>query len=155
MKNKKVSKNVFENIIIAVCIMIYFIIINALYYNIQKNVLLIVLKVLSMVVLTFSIIIMEYAYRKDSGKRAINAIEILVIAAYTLSIAHIVEAQKLSFVNYILASSYIFSIYFLFKAICVYTKEQKEHLNSYSDIKEIVTNEPTKKIATKKSEDNN
>ena len=69
----------------------------------------------------------------------------------TLSIAHVVEAQKLDFDTYILVSSYIFSIYYLFKAIFVYTKERKEYLKSLSDIKEIVSNEPIKKEATKRT----
>ena len=96
-------------------------------------------------------VLMEIAYRKDNGRIAINSIEVLVLASHTLSIAHIVEAHRFSFANYILVSSYIFSIYYLFKAIFVYTKEKKEYLDSLSDIKEIVANNPTKKEATKKN----
>ena len=79
------------------------------------------------------------------------SIEILVLASHTLSTAYIVKAQNLDLANYILVSSYIFSIYYLLKAIFIYTKERKEYLNSLSDIKEIVENTPTKKEATKKS----
>lgn len=150
MENKKVSKNVYENLLIAICIMIYFIAINFSYYKLEKNNLLLILKVLSMLILTGGIILLEIAYRRDSGKRAINAIEILILAAHTLSIAHIVELQKFEFANYILVSSYMFSIYYLLKAIIVYTKEKREYLKGLSDIKEIVTNEPIKKVAKKR-----
>ena len=132
--------------------MTYFIIINFLYYKLSKSAVLLVLKILSMVVLTICIIILEYAFRKDSGKRAISAIEVLVVAGHTLSIAHVVQSNKFEFANYILVSSYIFSIYYLFKAIFIYTKEKRKYLNSLSDIKEIVSNEPLKKAATKKGE---
>lgn len=151
MKNK-ISKNVYENLLIAIIIMTYFIIINFLYYKLSKSAVLLVLKILSMVVLTICIIILEYAFRKDSGKRAISAIEVLVVAGHTLSIAHVVQSNKFEFANYILVSSYIFSIYYLFKAIFIYTKEKRKYLNSLSDIKEIVSNEPLKKAATKKGE---
>ena len=151
MKNK-ISKNVYENILIAIIIMLYFIVINFLYYKLAKTTILLILKVLSMVILTICIILLEYAFRKDSGKRAISAIEVLVVAGHTLSIAHVVQSNKFEFANYILVSSYIFSIYYLLKAIFIYTKERREYLKSLSDIKDIVSNEPVKKVATKKGE---
>ncbi len=150
MKNKKINKNVFENILLATIIMAYFIIINIIYYKIPKENTLLVLKILSMIELTIDIVLIEIAYRKESGKIAINSIEILVLAAHTLSVAHVVEFQKIGFISYIIISASIFAIYYIVKAIWMYTKEKKQYLNSLSDIKEIVTNTPTKKEATKK-----
>ncbi len=152
MEEKKVSKNVFENIIIAICIMAYFIFINFTYSKISRENVLLMLKIFSMIILSFGIILLEIAYRKDNGKIAINSIETIIIAAHTLSIAHVVQFQNFEFVNYILVSSYIFSIYYLFKSICIYTKEKREYLSSLSDIKEIVANDPTKKEAVKRGE---
>ena len=152
MKNNKVSFNVYQNILIAIVIMIYFIIINSIYYRIDNPMLLIILKVLSIVILFFGIIVLEIAYRKENGKLGINAIEIIVLAGHTLSITHIVQLQKFEFANYILVSSYLFSIYFIFKSIIIYTKEKRDYLNSLSDIREIVVNDPVKKTATKKGE---
>ena len=152
MKNKKINKKIYANILIAIAIMIYFLLINFAYYQLQKSYLLIILKILSMLTLGLGIIVLEIAYKKESGKIAINAVEVLIIAAHTLSIAHIVEIQRLDFASYILVSSYVFSIYYVLKAIFIHTKERREYLNSLSDIKEIVTNEPIKKVATKKGE---
>ena len=152
MKNNKVSFNVYQNILIAVIIMIYFIIINSMYYKLDNSLLLSILKVLSIVILFFGIIVLEIAYRKENGKLGINAIEIFFLAGHTLSITHIVLLQKLEFANYILVSSYMFSIYFIFKSIIIYTKEKRDYLNSLSDIREIVVNDPIKKTATKKGE---
>ena len=76
----------------------------------------------------------------------------MFLAAHTLSIVHVVEFQKFNFAIYILVSSYIFSIYYLFKSLFIYTKEKRDYLNSLSDIKEIVANEPIKKEATKRGE---
>ena len=152
MKNQKVSKDVFENIIIAVCLMIYFILINFAYYHLPMDNILQILKVLSMLFLVVGIIFLEIAYRFESGKIAINSIEILILALHTLSTVHIVELQKFEFANYILVSSYAFSIYFLFKSIIIYTKEKKDYLKSLSDIEQIVSNEPIKKEAVKRGE---
>ena len=150
MNEKQVSKNVYKNLVIATFVMIYFILINIGYYKLTDAKLLFLLKLLSMIFLGIGIILIEIAFRKDNSKIAINSIEVLVLAGHTLSTAHVVALQKINFANYILISSYIFSIYYLFKAIVTYTKEKKEYLNSFSDIKEIVSNEPVKREATKK-----
>lgn len=152
MEEKKVSKNVFENIIIAICIMAYFIFINFTYNRVSKENVIIMLKIFSMIILSFAIILLEISYRKDNGKIAINSIEVMLLAAHTLSIVHVVEFQKFNFAIYILVSSYIFSIYYLFKSLFIYTKEKRDYLNSLSDIKEIVANEPVKKEAMKRGE---
>lgn len=149
-KVKKVNEKVFENIIIAIPIMLYFIIINFAYYRIEENMLQIGLKILSMIILISSIVIFEIAYKKDSGKLAINGIEILVLAAHALSIMQVVEISKIKFTTYILISSYTFVIYYLLKASILYTIDKRKYLESLSDIKDIVNNEPIKKEATKK-----
>ena len=149
---KSISFNVYKNIVIAIAIMIYFIGINSMYYKLEKNNLFLILKILSIVILFAGIIILEIAYRKDNGKLGINAIEVIALAGHTLSTAHIVGLQKFEFANYILVSSYAFSIYYLFKAVFIYTKERRDYLKSLSDIKEIVANDPVKKTATKKGE---
>lgn len=149
-KRKKVNEKVFENIIIAVAIMLYFIIINFSYYRIDESSLIIGLKIVSMVILLLSIIIFEIAYKKDSGKIAIYGIEILVLASHALSIMQVVEIAKIKFTTYIVISAYTFVIYYILKAIILYTIDERNYLKSLSDIKDIVNNEPIKKKASKK-----
>ena len=151
MKKQKISENVFENILIAVAIMLYFILINFSYYRLEENFLVIELKVLSAIVLILGIIFLEKAYHKDSGKIAINAIELLFLSGHTLSIMHVVEVNNFIFTDYILISSYIFSVYYLVKSIIIFTKERREYLKSLSDIREIVDIKPTKKDAEKRN----
>ena len=149
-KVKKVNEKVFENIIIAIPIMLYFIIINFTYYRIEENMLQIGLKILSMIILISSIVIFEIAYKKDSGKLAINGIEVLVLASHALSTMQVVEIAKIKFTTYILISGYTFVIYYILKAAILYTIDKRKYLESLSDIKDIVNNEPIKKEATKK-----
>lgn len=106
-----------------------------------------------MVLLAIAIVIFEIAYKKDSGRLAISGIEALVIACHTLSITYVVNLFNFEFKIYIIASSFIFAIYFVFKAIILYTKGRQEYLNSFSDISDILKEEPIKKEATKKTEE--
>ena len=149
-KKKKVNKNIFENMIIAVAIILYFIIINFAYLRLNETEILIGLKVLSIIILFLSITIFEVAYRKDDGILAIHGIEMLVLALHTLSINHVIQIAKLEFTTYVLISSYIFILYYIIKSIIINTIEKRNYLKSLSDIKEIVNNEPIKKEATRK-----
>ena len=149
MEEKKIINRIWINIIIAVVLMVYFIGVNMLYNTINQQAMILTLKTMSIIIMLVSIVIFETAYRKDSGVIAITGIETLVIALHTLSILHVVEAESFDFNIYILASSYLFSIYFVLKSIIIYTNEKRKYLNSLSDIKNIVKNEPVKKEAKK------
>ena len=153
--NKKIRKKIFDNLLIAVAIMVYFVIINFSYLKFEESLLLSVIKFASMMVLFLSILIIEIAYHRDSGKIAIYGIEVLALAIHTLTIWHIVNKFNLTIGSYLVFSAYGFSIYYLFKSIIIYTKERKKYLNSLSDIHEIVSNTPEKKEAKKREDKEN
>ena len=153
--NKIIRKKIFENIIIAIAMMIYFIIINFSYLRMEESLLLQGIKIASIVILFFSIIIFEVAYRKDSGRIAINGIEVLVLAIHTLTIWTVINRFKIEFDTYVLISTYTFAIYYILKSIIIYTIEKKKYLDSLSDIHEIVSNEPIKKEAKKRKKKEN
>ena len=134
--------------------MIYFITINFLYNKIETESITLTLKIMAILYMCLSIILFEYAYRKDSGKLAINAIEALVVAGHTLSVTYVISLKNIEFCNYILISSYIISIYYVMKDIIIYTKEKKKFLESLSDIKDIVGNEPQKRKAVRRNHEN-
>ena len=146
---RKIANKIWKDLIFAVILMLFFIGINVCYRKIDSVMMEVVLKSTAITTMVISIIIFEIAYKKDNGMIAITAIEVLVIAIYTLSITHIVEMFSFEFGMYILTSSYIFSIYFVLKSIIIYTNEKRKYLKSLSDIKDIVANEPTKKDAQK------
>lgn len=155
-ENKKtIRKKIFENLIIAIAMMIYFMLINFSYLRMDQNILLKIVNIASIVILFFSIIIFEIAYHKDSGRIAINGIEVLVLAIQTLTIWTTINRFKLEFDKYILFSTYAFAIYYILKSIILYTIERKKYLNSLSDIHEIVSNEPIKKEAKKRKNTEN
>ncbi len=154
MKEKKVNKNIIRNLLLAVAIMLFFIIINFSYYRIEDLSFLLGLKILSGFFLFLGIIILEIAYNKDNGIIAITAIELFVLSIHMLSMNHLVEISKIQFSSYILISAYLFSLYYILKAIIIAIKVKKEYLKSLSDIREIIDIKPIKKEAEKREERN-
>lgn len=145
------NKEVYINIIYSVIMMAYFIVLNILNHNCTENIFKTCIKISYMIFLIISIITIEIAYKKSSKKLAIYGIEYMVIATYILLIETITTALNLSMNKYIVFSSYIFPIYYIFKAILLETKENTKELKQLSDIKEIVKKEkPTKKVAKKR-----
>lgn len=150
-EHNKILEKVIKNILIAIIVMIYFIIINILQIRLITNIMDITIKSLSMLLLFFGIVLIERAYKKDNAEIFITSIEVLVLAVHTLFINYVISKYKFDFRTYILASSYIFAIYYILKTIIIYIKSKKQYFKSLSDISEIVKDEPIVKEATKKN----
>lgn len=152
--SQEILKKIFKNLLIAVGIMCYFIILNLAYSNMKQERLLGDIEVFAGVFLVTGIALLEIAYKKDNDSIAVTAIEVLILSLHSLSIMHVISLLKYDFRIYLLTSSYVFSIYYVLKSIILYTKGRKEYLNSFSDISEIVKKEePIKKEAKKKKDD--
>lgn len=149
--DKKTAKKVFSNLIIAVLVMAYFCIISAVYDNVHETGIIGVIKIATMVFLGIALILIEFAFKRESKTLLIHTFEALAIALHSLTTVYVTRVFNLDFKGYILVSSYIFSIYYVLKAIIINTKARKEYLNNLSDISDIVKkDEPTKKEAFKK-----
>ena len=153
--NKKIIKEIFSNVIIAIAMMLYFMLINFSYIRMNENEIINGIKIASLVTIFFSIMILEIAYHKDSGKIALNGIEVLILSIHTLTICYVVNRYDILFEEYILCSSYIFAIYYILKSILIYTREKRNYLKSLSDIHEIVKQKPIKKEAKKRKKEEN
>lgn len=152
--SQEILKKIFYNLLRAIGVMIYFVILNLAYVNIKQEKLVGDIEVFAGAFLVVGIYMLESAYKKDSGEKAITAIELLVLSLHSLSIMHIITFYKYDFRFYLLTSSYVFSIYYVFKSTVMYTKGRKEYLNSLSDISEIVKKEePIKKEAKKRNKE--
>lgn len=152
--NEKYLKEIYLNILKAIIIILYFFVLNLSYENVSIEHLEIGIKAFTMIFLFISIYIFERAYKKDDDNLAIQGIEILVLATYTLTTDYITKKFDFNFKSYSLVAAYILAIYFILKCIIIYTKGRKEISDELSDIKEIVKkSEPIKKEATKKKKD--
>ncbi len=147
-----ILKNILKNLAVAIFIMAYFIALNILYMNLQESMLLVAVKICATALLIEGIIIIEKAYKKDDGTLAITGIEVLVLSIHSLFIDHVTKVLNYDFRLYLLTSSYVFAIYYVLKAIIVYTKSRRRYLLSFSDVSDIVKkDEPTVKEAKKRN----
>lgn len=152
--SQEILKKIFKNLLRAVGIMAYFVILNLAYTTMKHERLVGDIKIFAGVFLLVGILLLEKAYKDDKGETAISAIESICLSLHTLSIMHIIALLKYDFRAYLIISSFAFSIYYVLKSIVIYTKSRKEYLNSLSDISEIVKkDEPMKKEAKKRNKD--
>lgn len=153
--SEKTLNKIFWNVIKAVAIVVYFMILNIAYSKMQEARILEDTKIFAGIFLIAGLIELERAYKKDSGKIAVTALELIVLSLFTLSIIHISTLLKYDFRLYVVTFSYLFAIYYIIKAVLIYTKEKKEYLQSLSDISDIVKKDkPAKKEAKKREKKN-
>ncbi len=150
--SQEIIKLVFTNLIIAMLIMLYFIVLNLAFSKMKEARLLGDIKVFSGTFLVLGIVMLEQAYKRKDAYHAIYGLELFTLAAHTLSIMHVINVFKFDFQLYILTSEYIFALYYVFKSTILYTVGKKEYLDQFSDISEIIKDEPQKKEAKKRKQ---
>ena len=141
---------IFKNLLKAIGIMAYFIILNFAYTRMNIERLMNDIEVFSGIFLVLGLVMLERAYKKDSGKLALSGVELLCLSMHSLSINHVITFYQYDFRFYLLSSSYVFAIYYVLKSIIIYTREKRQYLKNLSDISEIVKEEPIKKEAKKR-----
>lgn len=134
----KINKCVFQNILVSLCIIIYFIFLNLGHMNIQGEVYVTDLKVFSMCILLLAIALIEKAYKKDDGKMAIYGIEMIVLSIVTVALIYVNLMLSTRYVYIVTAISYIFAIYYLIKSIVIYVRRRKKYF--VDNMKEIINN---------------
>ena len=130
--------------------MAYFIVLNFAYTRMNVERLMNDIEVFSGIFLVIGLVMLERAYKQDSGKMALSGIELLCLSMHSLSINHVIAFYQYDFRFYLLTSSYVFAIYYVLKSIIIYTREKRQYLKNMSDISEIVKEEPIKKEAKKR-----
>lgn len=154
--DEDVLKKMMKNFLKAILIMFYFLIINIMHIIADQELTQKCIQILTLVFLFVGIGLIEMAYKKDSRKIAIDGIEVLILAVHLLTIEHVTTRFNFYYEAYILSSSYIIALFFVLKALIVYTNWIKECDDRRSDIKEILKKEePIKKEATKKKKQEN
>ena len=144
---KKYKIDLIICIISAVIIQLYFVSLHL----IKSNIFNIYVKISYLAFIIISVIIFEIAYKKEKNFLIINGIEIILLAIHTMLIGRNISQKITTEEMYIISTSYVWPIYYCFKAMTIYTKENKRKLNRILDVSEIVKEEkPTKKVAKKR-----
>lgn len=148
---RKCNIDIFLSIAYAILIAIYFITLNWINIVAPVEIYELFTKISYTGFIIAAIIIFEIAYKKDSGIASIYGIEFMVLAVHILLIERITQAFDFNTAEFITTTSYIWPIYYCFKAIIIYTRENVKKLKEVSDVAEIVKEEkPLKKVAKKR-----
>lgn len=143
---KETKKQILKNSIIAIIILLFLIATFVTYSIVQDRMFSRPWQAITMILVITSIVFFEIAYKKDRGTIAINGIEVLVLACFSLTIEYIKSRFNIDIKIYIVVSSVIFLVYFLLKTMIIYTSGRKKELESFSDISEIVKEDMPKKV---------
>lgn len=133
-KMSTIYGNVFKNILYAIIVILYFVLIIMGCKSIKSDIFITDLKVFSMTLIITTICVFEKAYKKDSGKLAITGIEFLVLSICTLLSIRIYTIFNSKFVSSITSFALLFAIYYVAKAIKVYIQEKKQLNKEVNDI---------------------
>lgn len=136
----EINTKIFQNIMLAITIMLFLLFINLGYRNIGKEAYITDLKVFSISLIIITIILFEKAYKKDSGQWAIHGIEVFVLSVLTLSFPFIVSTLPEQFMLIVGCISFLFGIYYVGKSIIINIKEKRSYFKNNSDIKQITKN---------------
>lgn len=138
-EEKKLSSVVFENLCVAIAVMIYLFFILLGFMNIKEEVYIIDLKVFSFIILVIAILLFERAYKKDSGKLCAFGIETLFLSIATMSLLYVnIEVQNI-FLPIAASISLLFAIYYVAKSIYLYSKMKKKYF--VDNMKDIIQKE--------------
>ena len=145
------TQNIVINLTYAIITVIYFVFIGTQYSKFSGINLNNYIHISSLFFLGISIVIMEISFRKSDELIFTNGIEFLAMAVFILLTQHMAKLFNYSIQVYTLAGANFIGIYYILKSAVLYTKEQQDKLNSLSDIKEIVKDEPIKKVSKRKN----
>lgn len=149
--NNSITGDVLANLAYSSIIMIYFMFFNIQYEAVSTVILTKYINISSIIFLCIAILMTEISYKKEDDHILIYALEFLALAIFTLLIKHIPKLIECNTQTYILVGSYLFAIYYMLKSSILYTIEKQQELKQYSDIKEIVKEEPIKKASKRKN----
>ena len=138
-EEKKLSSVVFENLCVAIAIMVYLVFMILGFMNIKEEVYNVDLKVFSFIILVIAILLFERAYKKDSGKLCAFGIETLFLAIATMGLLYVnIEIQNI-FLPIAASISMLFAIYYVAKSIYLYSKMKKKYF--VDNMKDIIQKE--------------
>ena len=136
---KTIRKPAIYNALLGLAVIVYFGFLILGFYNIDRNVYQTDLKVFALSILFVAIIVLEKAYKEDSGRIAIVGIELIIIATISLGLifAHLMfSASYVLIVSVIVA---VFFVYYIIKSMIMYLRGRKKYF--VNDMKEMINTE--------------
>lgn len=122
-KNDIKYQNMFKNLIIGICLIVYFLLLLLGNNKIPTIEFLTDIKTFVVFETIATIVLFEIAYKKDDDKLALHGIEILAIDATTLLLFHLNSRGSIKFNLVIIAICLIIPIYYIIKSLIIRFKK--------------------------------
>ena len=134
---KFISDNVFFNCVMLIVITAITLIINVSFNKLQLKDFEKYIDIIQIFCAIISVVILEVAYRKDSGIIAIYGIEFLMFSIAVLFVPYMyISKEKIYFLKIIIT---ILAVYYVVKSLWIYLHKKHTYLKeNLSDVKEIV-----------------
>ena len=135
---EKINGKAFKNVAIAAIIIIYF---AGLYFgmtNVPTENYMLVLRIVSTILLVFTIILYEAGYRKDNEEIWLHGVEMMAISIFSLYLTYLYSIFFTNYGTLLLVSGIICLIYYAIKIVLIQRKIEKEYNKSLTDIVDIV-----------------
>ena len=134
-----IRKPAIQNALIGLAVIVYFGFLILGFFNIDRNFYQIDLKVFALSILFLAIIVLEKAYKQDSGRIAIMGIELIIIATISLGLifVHLMFSANYVFIVSIIVA--VIFVYYIIKSIIMYFRERKKYF--VNDMKEMINTE--------------
>ena len=136
---KTIRKPVIQNVLVAIIIIIYFAFLVLGFYRIDNVAYQTDLKVFAICILLFAIILLEKAYKEDSGKIAIFGIETIFVAVITLALIYVNLMLSSNYINIVLIITGVIAIYYIIKSVVIYIRGRNKYF--VNDMKEMINTE--------------
>ena len=147
-----IAKKALDNFLIALDVLLLFLILIITARKLPKNITLLIYKICSVVLFSFTLFVFEMAYKKDDDDTTIHGIEIFILSVVTLLTPYILVERPTAFTLNVGA---YFTAYYILKNLVVYKKEKNKFLRQQSDISQIIKKESKDKIAQEEKEKKN
>ena len=138
---KKIFLKVISNIFVGSIIILFFIFIILGHKNITREVFITDLKVFSVAILIFSIILFENAYKRENKSLGVFGIEILVLAISNIGLLYVCIMNDIIFMKTVLIMAGITIVYYIIKSIIVFLKMKKSYYKENSELSETIEEE--------------
>lgn len=146
----KVNKRIFSNVLLAILVLAYLVLLILGFKNIEENILIVDLKVFSVGILCVAVVLFEKSYKKEDGKLCLYGVEMLLLAIMTLGGIYVLKIVPHLFVMMVSALAVLVAFYYIIKSIGIYGRSKKKYVKDQNDIKDIIKPEEPEKIETKK-----
>lgn len=146
---EKISKKALKNFLYATEILLFFIMLMLIERNLEKQVAVLIYRILSLCLLIFTLVLFEVAYKKDSDSIAITSIEVFFLSIITLLTPYTLICRPNVYTSSI---GVLFVVYYSIKNFIIYKKEKSKYLKEKSDIDQIIKKESQDKLAQEQLE---